>query len=215
MIVYQPELSKMLLWLEFISAIVALLYYNKLKKTAWKWFIYYLIFIFIIEKFGEDLFLFFSIKKKYYFAYIGIPIQFIFFYWLYAVNSLKRKKLFYIFSGLFVFSFIPIELFFNELNIVYSLNITVGTFFLMLLILLEFNKQIKSDNILNFSKDKMFYINIGVILFYVGTLPFFAFYNIILKQHDIWNNYYIYFLVSNCIMYFLFTISFICGKTES
>lgn len=215
MIVYQPELSKMLLWLEFFSAIVALIYYNKLKKTNWKWFVYYLIFIFVIEKFGEDLFLFFLIKKTNYFAYFGIPIQFIFFYWLYAVHSLKRNKIFYVFSGLFIFSFLPIELFFSKLNIVYSLNITVGTFFLMILILLEFNKQIKSDNILNFYKDKMFYINIGVILFYIGTLPFFAFYNYILEQHEIYNKYYVYFLVSNCIMYFLFAISFICGKTES
>ncbi len=215
MYVYHPDISKLLLWLEFLSTIVALLYYNRVKHTYWKWFVYYLLFILLIEMFGESIFKAFSIEKKYYFAYIGIPIEYLFFYWLYAVNSIKNRKLFWIFSSIFLLSFIPIELYFSKLNIVYSLNITIGTLLLMILVLLEFNKQIKNDNIIEFKTNKMFYINTGVMLFYIGTLPFFGLYNLLLQEPSIWNIYYTYFLVSNCVMYLLFTLSFICGKVKS
>ena len=64
-------------------------------------------------------------------------------------------------------------------------------------------------------RNKMFYINIGIMLFYVGTLPFFGLYNLIVKEPEIWNIYYLYFLLSNCLMYLLFTASFIWGKPKS
>ena len=79
---------------------------------------------------------------------------------------------------------------------------------------MEFFKQIKNDDILEFSKNKMFYINIGLVLFYVGTLPFFGLYKLLIKEIEIWNGYYLYFMVSNCIMYLLFAASFIWGKVK-
>ncbi len=85
----------------------------------------------------------------------------------------------------------------------------------MILVFLEFKKQIQNDDILAFPENKMFYINIGIMLFYVGTLPFFSLYHLLLKEPEIWNIYYLYFLISNCIMYLLFTASFIWGKQKS
>ena len=46
-------LSKMLLGIEFLSALVALVYLPKLKNTYWKWFCFYLIFIFIHGQHGD------------------------------------------------------------------------------------------------------------------------------------------------------------------
>jgi hypothetical protein len=214
MFIFQEELSQLLLWCEFISAVIAIAYYNKIKHTYWKWFVFYLVYIFLLEKFGSSIFDLISIKKEIYFAYIGIPIEYLFFFWLYAKKSLRNNALFWTFSAIFLITFIPIKLFFNKLNVVYSLNITIGSFLLMILVLKEFYKQIRCDDILLFNENKMFYINLGVILFYIGTLPFFGLYSLLLNEPEIWNNYYIYFLVSNCIMYILFSLSFICGKAK-
>ncbi|MBP6039275.1 MAG: hypothetical protein KA523_03635 [Flavobacterium sp.] len=211
---YQPELLKLLICLEFISAIVGLFYLLKNKGTYWVWFIFYLNFIFVFDFFSEEISSFLKIKKQYYFAYIIFPIQFIFFYWLYAIKSLKKISLFWSFTIIYFLSFIPIELYFSKLKVVYSFNIVIGTILLMVLIFMEFFKQIKNDDILEFSKNKMFYINIGLVLFYVGTLPFFGLYNLLIKEIEIWNGYYLYFMVSNCIMYLLFAASFIWGKVK-
>ncbi|WP_272149004.1 hypothetical protein [Tenacibaculum aiptasiae] len=99
----------------------------------------------------------------------------------------------------------------------YAINLTVGTILLSFLVVLEFIKQIKNDNILEFNRNKMFYITVGVILFYIGTYPFFAFNDILIKDKyiHIWNMYYIYFLISNYLMYLLFAASFIWGKHHS
>ncbi len=211
---YHPELQKLLLILEYFAGLVGILYAFKIRKTYWIVFALYLIILALNDYFVEDIATLFKMSKQNYYAYVILPFQFIFFYWLYALKSLGNKGLFLLFTVLYLASFIPIELYVIQLKVVYSFNYVVGTFLLMLLVFLEFKKQIQNDNILSFTTNKMFYINLGVMIFYVGTLPFFGLYNLLIKQLDIWNAYYIYFLVSNCIMYLLFTASFIWGKTK-
>ncbi len=209
-----PELINFLLIIEIISSLIAIGYYKNLKKTHWKSFVIYLILISIFEILISKELISFHLKKQIIYAYIVIPLQFIFFYWLYLYKSLNKKKLFFIVLLSYLLSFIPVELYFERLNVVYSFNYTVGSFLLMILVFLEFRKQIQNDDILQFWKNKMFYINIGIMLFYVGSLPFFGLYNLIIKEPSIWNAYYLYFLISNCLMYLLFTASFIWGKPK-
>jgi len=209
-----PILTHVLLYLELIAAGVGLLYFRKIIKTPWIWFTAYLCIIAVSDFFISDIVDVFKIDKQYFYAYLIIPLQFVFFYWLYALKSLKNKEVFFIFLGLYVLSFIPVELYFEKLRVVYSFNYTVGTLLLMILVFLEFKKLIHNDDILEYKKNKMFYINIGVMMFYVGTLPFFGLYNLIIKEPYIWSMYYLYFLISNCLMYALFIASFIWGKLK-
>lgn len=211
---YQPLLTNLLLKLEILASVVGMLLIYKHKSTYWIYFVFYLTFISFADYFSLEITNFFNIKKQLYYAYIVIPIQFIFFYWLYALKSLKNKQLFWVCIILYLLSFIPVELYFSKLKVVYSFNYTIGTLILMYLVILEFKKQIVTDDILQFPRNKMFYINFGVILFYVGNLPFFGLYNLLIKELSIWNIYYIYYLISNCIMYLLFSASFIWGKVK-
>lgn len=211
---YQPVLTNLLLILEYVACIVGILFAYKIRKTYWKWFVVYLIIIAFNDFFVVRIIEIFNITKQQYYAYIIIPLQFIFFYWLYALKSLRNKGLFVAFVILFLFSFVPVEMYFSKLKVVYSFNYVIGSLLLMILVFLEYKKQIQDDNILEFKTNKMFYINLGVMFFYIGTLPFFGLYNLLVKQLDIWNVYYIYFLVSNCLMYLLFAASFIWGKPK-
>lgn len=209
-----PEINNLLLWCEGFAATVALIYFREIKHSHWKYFVYYLVYIFIVEKFSQFILMQLHIDKQDFHAYFAIPFEFIFFYWLYALKSLGNKKLFLLLVSLYVISFVAIHLIFEKFKKINSLNFSIGTLFLLVLVFLEYLKQIRNDNILEYHENKMFYINIGVVLFYVGALPFFAFYNILLDNPEIWNNYYLYFLVSNCIMYLLFAASFIWGKVK-
>ncbi|PHS06594.1 MAG: hypothetical protein COA88_10335 [Kordia sp.] len=214
---YYLVFRKILVGIEFVAALVGFMYILKLKNSYWKYFSFYLFFIFLQEFLGVNNIPFFNIPKEYYYAFIGIPIQYLFWIWLYAYKSLKNKKLFVVFIIIYLSTYFPVELYYQKIDLVYSLNLTVGTILLMILIVLEFKKQIITDDILKFKENKMFYINIGVMLFYVGTYPYFTFRKILLEDVyiDIREFYYFYFLVSNYLMYLLFTASFIWGKQES
>ncbi|CAM4087655.1 MULTISPECIES: hypothetical protein [Flavobacterium] len=209
-----PLIVNLQLWLELITAIIAIIYYPKNRDCFWKLFVFYVVIIAVFDNFSNQISNLLHLKKAILYAFCIIPLQYLFFFWLYSIKSLKNKKLFFIFTTLYLLSFIPIELYFKSFDIVYSFNMTVGTLLLMILVFLEFRKQIQNDDILQFWKNKMFYINIGIMLFYVGTLPFFGLYNLIVKEPSIWNAYYLYFLISNCLMYLLFTASFIWGKPK-
>lgn len=208
-------LRETIVWVEFAAALVALFYWSRLKNSHWKWFIVYLCIIFLVEAFSK-----WGLKntpkhRVFLYDFFGIPIQFLFFYWLYAVKSLKNILLFWMCTLIYVISFLPYFTLFAKGSIVYSLSYTVGNILLMLLVFLEIFKQIKSEKILLFRSNFMFYITIGIMLFYIGTLPFFSFYGLILKNNQLWTSYYIFFMVANHIMYSLFICAFLWGKPNT
>ncbi|MES2417178.1 MAG: hypothetical protein V4541_03270 [Bacteroidota bacterium] len=215
MTAFQLMLGETLIWVQLLAAIVALIYLPKLKHSYWKWFVLYLCLIFIVEALSKWGLKAHASYRSYLYDFFGIPIQFLFFYWLYAIKSLKNKGLFWICTLLYGISFLPYFTIFEKGNIVYSLSYTVGNILLMIMVLLEIFKQIKSEKILLFRENFMFYINIGIMLFYIGTLPFFSFYGLILKNESLWNNYYIFFMLANHIMYLLFISAFIWGKPST
>lgn len=207
---FHEFLSDAMFVAEGIAAVTSVAFYQKTKNTYYAYFSFYLVFIFISEAFSHLGFL--PIPKIPYYNNFVIPIEFIVLYWLYAWNSLGNKKLFFIFSALYLLSFIPNELYFTKNKVIYSFNYTFGSFLLMFLVIMEYYKQVNSDNILNFAKNRMFYINLGVTLFYIGTLPFWALYYPLLEHLELYNIYRDYFWISGVIMYLLFAASFIWGK---
>ncbi|NJM80357.1 MAG: hypothetical protein HC854_13430 [Flavobacterium sp.] len=121
-------MTNLLFGLEILASLIAILYYKCLKHTYWKWFTIYLIIVFLLDvTIAKDI-LELPIKKQIIYAYVVIPIQFIFFFWLYAYKSLKRKELFWIFLSAYILSFIPVELYFAKLKVIFSFNYTIGSF---------------------------------------------------------------------------------------
>jgi len=207
---FQELIINSMVFAEGVAAITSILYYRKIRDSHYLLFSIYLVFIFISEL--SNRFGYLPFNKVFYYNNIVIPIEFITFYWLYAWKSLQNRTLFIIFALLYLLSFLPNELYFNKNKVIYSFNYTFGSFLLMFLVIMEYYKQINSDNILNFSKNRMFYINLGVTLFYIGTLPFWAFYFPLLEHREYYDMYRNYFWLSGVIMYFLFAASFIWGK---
>ncbi len=208
-------LRSTLLLMQFLAALVGCLYYNNVKRSYWKWFTVYLTVLFISE-FVRAYFLNVSIDVIHqYYLFIVLPLEFIFLYWLYAQQSLKNKKLFLLFSILLIGTTFFTS-FMENLRDAISLNTNVGSLLLIILVVQEYLKQIKNDDILKFKENKMFYINLGVVLFYVGSFPFHVFQKYLHADYQtITECYYVYFLVANCIMYLLFAASFIWGKEQS
>jgi hypothetical protein len=208
-------MNYILLCVEFLAALVALIKLKQLKNSYWKWFTYYLIIIFIFElyfKFNKSIE---PIEIKAFYNLFGIPIQFIFFYWLYGFVSLKKVKLFYLFVAIYLISYIVVEYCNFEIKPINRFSYLIGTILLFIFAMLEFIKQFKSEQIHNFKTNKMFYINFAILFFYLGTLPFYILTDIIYYKYKMIYDFYLYYaIVSNCIMYLLFTASFIWGKPK-
>ena len=83
MVEYYLVLRKILLGIEFVSALVGFMYILKLKNSYWKWFSIYLIFIFFQEFLTSDKASFFDFSKRDYYTYIGVPVQYLFLFWLF------------------------------------------------------------------------------------------------------------------------------------
>ncbi|WP_298507941.1 hypothetical protein [uncultured Kordia sp.] len=215
-------MREVLLGFEFCAALVGCLYFVRLKNTYWKWFSLYLLFIFI-----QDLFWIIiippgstSVLDNYvnmYYTFVGIPIQYLFFFWLYASKSLSRKNLFYGFSSVYILFLLVTEVFLKEYDLGLPVNIIIGTFLLTTLVILEFIKQVQNENTLKFKENKMFYINTGILLFYFGTCPLSILISNASKELKNlgYTPFIYYFLISNCLMYLLFSASFIWGKNPS
>ena len=211
----QTILYNVINWSEIFTALIAIIYFKKLYHSYWKWFVIYIIIITLIDVFGDYGLNYYPSFKKYYYDFFVIPIEFIFFYWLYAKKSLQNEKLFKISISVYLVFFFLHLFILDEIRKVSSMSYTVGVLFLAIMVYLEFIKQIKSDEILDFKSNKMFYINIGVLLFYVGTLPFFAFDKLLYENVNyLWNIYKTFFLFSVNVMYLLFAASFIWGKPK-
>lgn len=211
----QQFLQTTLIASEGIAAITALVMYSRSQDSQWKYFGFYLLIIFLSELFGKFGKSIVKIDIIAFFNFFVIPLEFLFFYWLYALKSLKKPKLFYTISILYLLSFIPSEYLLQTNQVIFSLNYTFGCLVLLFLIIMEYYKQINSIEIINFYKNQMFYVNLGVTLFYIGTLPFWTFFDLISKHKEMWNYYYLYFTTSGIVMYLLFSISYLWGKRSS
>lgn len=198
-------------------AIIGLIKYNEVKNTHWKWLVYYIVTIFILEGFSVWFLEYYQEYRKNYYNYFVIPFQFLFFYWLYAFKEFNNKRLFWIICLIYFLLFVIVEVFnFEKTRIINSTSYSIGVLLLFYLVLKEFFIQIQSDKILEFTKNKMFYINIGVALFYVGTLPFFAFDGFAYENTvKIWWNYFTLFQLLNYFFYLILAASFIWGKPHS
>ncbi|MBL7886930.1 MAG: hypothetical protein JNJ52_09295 [Flavobacterium sp.] len=209
----QLFLREYVIYSELVCLIIGLVHYSKVKNTHWVWLVYYIGVIFILESISNWGLETYPNYRANYYAFLVIPIQFVFLYWLYAWQSHQTKKVFYVFLVLYFFSLWITNCFdFHKNNFINFSSYAIGVLLLLYLVIVEFFKQIRSDDILRFSSHKMFYINIAVALFYVGTLPFFLLDGILRQYKEIWYGYYTLFLLLNYVYYGLIGVSFIWGK---
>lgn len=206
-------LSNSVIWIELLTVVVALWYYNSLKSTYWRYFVYYLILIFCNEAFSMWIIDYTTISRKTFYDFYAVPIQFLFLFWLFAKKSLKMPKLFYAFCTIYLLSFFSHFFYLENIRMIHSLSYSIGCLLLFLLLTLEFKKQVFVDDILKFKSNKMFYITIGVLFFYIGSLPFFALDKELYTNHfELWKKYHTWFLADVNFLYITYIVSFIWGK---
>jgi hypothetical protein len=202
---------------EALAFITSLIYWRKIKNTYWKWFSFYLFFIVVSECVG----LYFAIAKKNteniaFYNYCVIPIEFIFFILLFR-RSFKQTKLKWlpiVCLCIYFTSWLMDIFFFGKWEFIFnSFSFTIGNLLLLILILSYFIQLVTSNAILTFRHNMLFWVSLGLLIYYLGSFPYYGLRNTLAKNfQDVYITYTYIMYVLNCLMYLMFTISFIWGK---
>jgi len=211
---------------ELLAAIMGTIYFYKYKHTSLKYFLYLLWYITITEFFNWYIdenhiisLLYVDAKgKDYNYWPINIldTVSFLVYYYIYFKWITIKKFKFWIknFAILYVLLSILnwrfIQNFFTELQ---SYLFIVGAIFLIISVLFYFIELLRSEKIVVFHKNLLFWVSIGLLIYYAGNIPFAAEFNgyaLISGIHDLFLIVYILAIL----MYLIFTFGFIWSKKE-
>jgi hypothetical protein len=201
---------------EILACVTGFIYWQKIKNTHWKWFVFYLLFIVLAEVAG----LFLSDPKlrgvnSNFYNLLVIPIEFLFFYWLFYKTFVSSRyvRLPFVGAGIYMVSW-GLDIF--QFSKFYSFSYTVGSLVLSILILCFFAQLMTRHTILKFSTNMMFWVCLGLLLFFLLCLPYYGLHNTLAYIYPELIKVYAYIVYSlDCFMYLMFTIAFIWGKPNS
>lgn len=201
-----------------LTTFISFFYYKKFKGTNYKYFLYFLLVPFITE-------LQYKIVDIYYYGFklfntdiyynLYSIINFIFFLQFYKLLSKNKrnKKIFSILTYLFI-GFVLFDVFILKNSLSNALNIytlIIGSIFLLITLILFLIEILNNEKIIfNIYKSFVFWISVGLLLFFIGIIPIMIF-----RDFLNYNSTYAIILVSlNVIMYGSFIIGMIKSDTK-
>jgi len=200
--------------IEVITVIIGFFYIKKIKNTVYVEFIYLLMYVAINEIIAFILVVNFNFPNDFlYNIYDIITVLFYLYFYRAIIKNKKTKKLINYFSLLFIVSYV-LEYFFLKFNLLTdnaSYSPHFGSVLIIIVLILFLFEIINNEKIVfNLYKSIIFWISIGLLLFYVGSIPIF-----ISKEIMSYNITYQYILFGlNLIMYGCFILGFILSKKE-
>lgn len=186
----------------------------KWKPDYYRWFPIYLLMITVAETGGELLY---HLTPELHFQsnlylYGIIPLEFLFFYWFYAVqHAFKHARLAgWIIAITFILVYFGQLIFDTDTFRIPTLGYTVGVIGMLVMCVSYLRALVLSDDLLFFRSQLLFWISCGILLFYLGTLPFYGLPSGMRSQVTSFLN--TFFWVPNVlgtVMYILFTLGMI------
>ena len=204
-----------------LVGVFGLLYTRKQPKTYWTSFPWFLIVVGIQDGLGllinKTLAVAYPKLNFYYYQLFVIPFQVLYYFWLINRNIITNKRIYYIGSGVFILS-VVIECFSSfKLQDYYfsSFSYMIANILMLVHIMRYFYQLSKSDRILFFYKERMFWVSLGLLIFWLGSLPFFGIFDyLFINYQTIGTIYYKVVIIFNYLMCTCFLISFIWAAKE-
>lgn len=220
----------------FLPAVVGVLLYKKYKKTDAKYFIWFCIYVAIVEIIGSYNFLLDKLEPLYFiksffegtifenskwwyliFWTLGGALFYAYFFWRLVESKISKKVI--KFSAIIYFSFFVLFFIigFDEITTSAQIPINVAEAFLIVLsVLVYFLEVLKSDKVLSIFSSIYFYIGAVILLWHLIMTPL-TFYELYFNTSDM--DYAIMkaviFLVCNSIMYLTFSFALIWCKPQN
>ncbi len=199
---------------EALSLVVALLYYPALKKTKMVYFIPFLLLTVIVEFIGF-LSIEYDVKNQNYWLYnVFTAVEFLFYAFLFAENfklPILKKAAYWFMPILVSFSLLN-NRFLQSPNHFHTYTLLFGSFFMVFFCCCYFYEWVLPEQItLNLLKQPFFWICVGLLLFYLGSVIINALYEYLRSSDMDKEGRRIYSLINrslNVILYSSFIISF-------
>ena len=214
-------------YFELLAAIFGTIYFYKYKNTHLRIFLYLLWLItfseflaYFISRPGHKIeaLLYYNEENKNFYNFwiynILDSISFLVYYYIFhnALQTLKYRYFIKIFAIsyciLSVINWLFVQDFYTEMQ---SYLFIIGAIFLIISIIFYYIELMRSEKILKFHRGLLFWISIGLLIYYSGTIPFSVQYNgyaIIPGIHELFLIIYILAIT----MYLIFTFGFIWSK---
>lgn len=206
--------SQCLVIVEAMAAIAGFITWKKWKHSYLKWFPVYLSIITTLEICYRILELKKEIAESSYVYAIGIPLEILFINWFFY-HTLEKKFRKLIIVGCILYGVAWVlenSLLNNKIYYFQSISYTTGNLFILIYVILFFIELTGSERIMHFRRLTEFWIVCGLMLFYVGSFPFYGLYNELAKDMSLFVPVAWAATAFNYGMYLLFTIGFIWGK---
>jgi len=196
--------------LPFIVLLTGILTFKKYKNSKLKYFLFFIFYAFLTEL--SSYYIGFILRKSTFLIYnIYILLSTIFylllFYFYIKRNNFFIKLMLIIFVAFYLYNYIFIQ---NTLYTSQTNTLLLGSIFIIISAIFLFVELLNSDDILIINKLLLFWVSIGIFLFYVGIVPIF-----VMADFLNYRGLFDYIILSlNIIMYSCFVIGFIISKKE-
>lgn len=209
---------------ELVAAITGTYFFYKYKQTPYKYFLFYLWLVVLVEFTGgyirdNKILVYIDSEGQVYNKWLYNSYRFlafnILFYIYYKVlkNSLYKKiiRIFAIsYCTIFVINWSFFQNFIKESS---ELPKIIGSLSLIISVIFYLIELLKSEKILIFHRMVSFWISIGLLIFYAGNIPFSLKWNNYMLISGIHNLFLIVYILA-ILMYLIFTFGFIWSKKE-
>jgi hypothetical protein len=201
---------------EFIGVVIAAVYYQGIRHSFNKWFLPFLVFIFLGELVAWLIFRRNNIPV-YYIISIG---ESVFYGYLFYNLSQKRllKNFIRIFSWLFVIVYAYGLIAYTNVSAYYFPWLIISGFFLALVSLLYLYERFNSDDDTDLVKQPGFWVALGVSVFFSGTSVVFSLHDLISKEKLNLFGFKLYWIVPQILSVFLYaciSVSIVLQKKTS
>lgn len=158
--------------LEGLAAVIAIVFYRKYKHTALRFFPLILAYVFLNEIVADLIYSYLGGKINLLYTIYNV-IFFLFFYYVFW-NFVKKpgfRKLIKFATIIYVLACFVNPFYKDIIDTPQLFSYTVGACLLIFCIILYYIEILSTDRILLINQELLFWISIGLLLFYVGYLP--------------------------------------------
>lgn len=203
--------------IEAAACLVGFVYWQKLRPTFWRFFPVYLLIITCCEFAGWYMMQHGITGQKIMYNYFVIPLEFLFIHFLYYKNLPEKfHKIIIAISFLYFFCWLAEQIFLKHVKWIWlSMSYSVGNITILILGIIFFLQLLQSEKLLAYKKQIFYWVNLGLMLFYVGTFPYYAMFKTLYETEP--NLFYALSwmgVLLNYAMYSFFIIGFLCMNTK-
>lgn len=170
------EFSDILIYFEFVTFFVALILFKKIKTPFYKYFLMYVSAIFIVELLASH----FIEKNNFYLYNIYTFFEFNLIVLMYY--SLTKEKISHTIFKYFLVIFNLIYFLSFILKSIEKYNVILLAIFISICSIVYLRELLNSNKIINYNSNLFFWITVGILLYYLPTIP--LFYLIYVKSFD-------------------------------